>query len=102
MFDFQIREPTVLKSGSRVIFGKNHVFRFSQPDQQSQQRNSYIEDNIVDWNFAQVELLEKQGVDLKGEMEKRLVILEEQFKKEKQVADQLFEKQRQVSDDFVD
>ena len=50
----------------------------------------------VDWNFAQIELLEKQGIDLKVEMEKRLLNLEEQFRKEKEEADQLFEEQRKV------
>lgn len=50
----------------------------------------------VDWNFAQIELLEKQGIDLKAEMEKRLLVLEEQFRKEKEEADQLFEEQRKV------
>ena len=29
----QITEPTVLKTGSRVIFGKSHVFRFNHPAQ---------------------------------------------------------------------
>lgn len=51
----------------------------------------------ADWNFAQVELLEKQGVDLKQEMKKRLNALEEQFRKEKETADQAFEEQRKVS-----
>lgn len=50
----------------------------------------------MDWNFAQIELLEKQGIDLKAEMQKRLLVLEEQFRKEKEEADQLFEEQRKV------
>lgn len=50
----------------------------------------------ADWDFAQVELLENQGIDLKAEMEKRLLVLEEQFRKEKEEADQLFEEQRKV------
>lgn len=29
----QISGPTVLNTGSRVILGKNHVFRFNHPDQ---------------------------------------------------------------------
>lgn len=29
----QLVEPAVLKTGSRVILGKNHVFRFNHPDQ---------------------------------------------------------------------
>lgn len=56
----------------------------------------------VDWNFAQIELLEKQGIDLKVEMEKRLLNLEEQFRKEKEEADQLFEEQRKVLDCIKD
>lgn len=55
----------------------------------------------VDWNFAQIELLEKQGIDLKAEMEKRLLVLEEQFRKEKEEADLLFEEQRKVSQTFI-
>lgn len=51
---------------------------------------------MADWDFAQVELLEKQGIDLKAEMDKRLLVLEEQFRKEKEEADQLFEEQRKV------
>lgn len=51
----------------------------------------------VDWDFAQCELLEKQGIDLKAEMQKRLMALEEQFRREKEHADQQFEEQRKVS-----
>lgn len=50
----------------------------------------------VDWNFAQIELLEKQGIDLKAEMQKKLVNLEEQYRKEKEAADQAFDEQRKV------
>lgn len=50
----------------------------------------------VDWDYAQCELLEKQGIDLKAEMQKRLLALEEQFRREKQHADQQFEEQRKV------
>lgn len=52
---------------------------------------------MVDWSFAQGELLEKQGVDLHKDMEQKLHSLEEQYKKEKEEADLIFEKQRQVS-----
>ena len=51
----------------------------------------------ADWNFAQIELLEKQGIDLKLEMQQRLNALETQFRKEKETADQIFEEQRKVS-----
>jgi kinesin family protein 1 len=29
----KVTEAVVLKTGSRVIFGKNHVFRFTHPEQ---------------------------------------------------------------------
>lgn len=99
----EINVPIVLKTGSRVILGKNHVFRFNHPDQvrERREKNSPAETpangETVDWNFAQIELLEKQGIDLKVEMDKRLNVLEEQFRKEKETADQLFEEQRKVS-----
>lgn len=50
----------------------------------------------VDWNFAQIELLEKQGIDLKQDMQQKLNALEEQFRKDKETADQIFEEQRKV------
>lgn len=28
-----VTDPVVLKTGSRVILGKNHVFRFNHPEQ---------------------------------------------------------------------
>jgi kinesin family member 1 len=57
---------------------------------------------VVDWDYAQVELLEKQGINLKHEMEKRLVVLEEQFRREKEEADQLFEEQRKNYESRID
>lgn len=136
----EVTEPIVLKTGSRVILGRNHVFRFNHPDQgivclfyilfniqskshillsrvtyylkkyiyfvvcavrERREKGSPAETpgngETVDWNFAQIELLEKQGIDLKAEMEKRLLVLEEQFRKEKEEADQLFEEQRKVN-----
>ncbi|XP_054265654.1 kinesin-like protein unc-104 [Macrosteles quadrilineatus] len=121
----QVSEPVVLKHGSRVILGKNHVFRFNHPDQARERRENKInelnseeikEDKIkekspaetpnngetVDWNFAQIELLEKQGIDLREEMQKRLATLEEQFRKEKESADQAFEEQRKNYEARID
>lgn len=95
-------EPEVLTTGSRVILGKNHVFRFTHPEQAREIREKAVSEipecgsEAADWNFAQCELLEKQGIDLKAEMQKRLVALEEQFKREKMQADQEFEEQRKV------
>lgn len=81
-----------------MILGKNHVFRFTHPDEAREMREKNATPaEKVDWNFAQIELLEKQGVDLKAEMEKRLLTLEEQYRKEKETADQLFEEQRKVT-----
>ncbi|XP_076760969.1 kinesin family member unc-104 isoform X9 [Xylocopa sonorina] len=104
----EVTEPVVLKTGSRVILGKNHVFRFNHPDQvrERREKGSPAETpgngETVDWNFAQIELLEKQGIDLKAEMEKRLLVLEEQFRKEKEEADQLFEEQRKSYEARID
>jgi kinesin family member 1 len=64
----QIDGSVELTSGSRVILGKNHVFRFNNPSQIARKfmdgpEEGYGEsDNVVsDWNYAQIELLEKQG-----------------------------------------
>ncbi|XP_033724802.1 kinesin-like protein unc-104 isoform X2 [Pecten maximus] len=98
----QVTEPTELKTGARVILGKHHVFRFNHPIQARRSRAYLLDENPaenpstepVDWTFAQLELLEKQGIDLRTEMEQRLCVLEEQYKKEKEEADLLFEQQR--------
>ena len=37
-----INEPTSLKTGSRVIFGKNHVFRFTHPGQGTNSDNQLM------------------------------------------------------------
>uniref|UniRef100_W4VRN8 Kinesin-like protein unc-104 n=1 Tax=Corethrella appendiculata TaxID=1370023 RepID=W4VRN8_9DIPT len=100
-------EPEVLVTGSRVILGKNHVFRYTNPEQAREKREKSIcetpgNGETVDWNFAQCELLEKQGIDLKAEMEKRLFALEEQFKREKLQADQEFEEQRKSYEARID
>lgn len=62
-------------SGNRIIMGKNHVFRFNHPEQARAEREKTptAETPVepVDWTFAQRELLEKQGIDMKQEMEKR-------------------------------
>ncbi len=61
--------------GNRIIMGKSHVFRFNDPEQARQERertpcaDTPVEP--VDWAFAQRELLEKQGIDMKQEMEQR-------------------------------
>lgn len=109
----KIVESEEITTGSRVILGKNHVFRFQHPQQAREKRERKISENpaeavvdendeVVDWNFAQIELLEKQGIDLKAEMQKRLVVLEAQFKKEKEEADQQFEEQRKTYEARID
>ncbi|XP_031637254.1 kinesin-like protein unc-104, partial [Contarinia nasturtii] len=101
-------EPEILTTGSRVILGKNHVFRFTHPEQAREIRGKTVNEipecgnETVDWNFAHCELLEKQGIDLKAEMQKRLMALEEQFKREKLQADQEFEEQRKTYEARID
>lgn len=107
----KVVEPEILTTGSRVILGRNHVFRFQHPQQAREKREQKLQDEnpceeakdeVVDWNFAQCELLEKQGIDLKVEMEKRLIALEAQFKREKEEADQQFEEQRKTYEARID
>uniref|UniRef100_A0A8C7FLQ3 Kinesin family member 1B n=1 Tax=Oncorhynchus kisutch TaxID=8019 RepID=A0A8C7FLQ3_ONCKI len=94
-----------LRSGNRIIMGKNHVFRFNHPEQARAEKEEKEKETPtaetpvepVDWTFAQRELLEKQGIDMKQEMEKRLTEMEILYKKEKEEADQLLEQQRLVS-----
>ncbi|XP_069097282.1 kinesin-like protein KIF1B isoform X1 [Pleurodeles waltl] len=87
-----------LRSGNRIIMGKNHVFRFNHPEQARAERektpSAETPSEPVDWTFAQRELLEKQGIDMKQEMEKRLQEMEILYKKEKEEADLLLEQQR--------
>ncbi|XP_067220112.1 kinesin-like protein KIF1A isoform X1 [Chanodichthys erythropterus] len=94
----RVTEPTVLRSGNRIIMGKSHVFRFNDPEQarQERERTPCAETPVepVDWAFAQRELLEKQGIDMKQEMEQRLQELEDQYRKEREEASNLLEQQR--------
>lgn len=69
----------------------------SKPEKSSPAETPIGNEN-VDWNFAQIELLEKQGIDLKHDMQQKLNALEEQFKKDKETADQIFEEQRKVKE----
>uniref|UniRef100_A0A098LXN8 Kinesin-like protein KIF1C n=1 Tax=Hypsiglena sp. JMG-2014 TaxID=1550645 RepID=A0A098LXN8_9SAUR len=98
----QVMEPQVLRSGNRVVMGKNHVFRFNHPEQARMERERSVppegQAEPVDWNFAQRELLEKQGIDIKLEMEKRLQDLETQYRREKEEADLILEQQRLYAD----
>ncbi|XP_078464080.1 kinesin-like protein KIF1B isoform X2 [Lampetra planeri] len=93
-----VTEPMVLRSGTRLILGKSHVFRFNHPEQARAERertpSAETPCEPVDWSFAQRELLEKQGIDMKQEMEKRLQEMELQYKREKEEADLLLEQQR--------
>ncbi|XP_039618395.1 kinesin-like protein KIF1A isoform X12 [Polypterus senegalus] len=93
-----VTEPTILRSGNRIILGKSHVFRFNHPEQARQERErtpcAETPAEPVDWAFAQRELLEKQGIDMKQEMEKRLQELEDQYRKEREEASNLLEQQR--------
>ncbi|XP_073810225.1 kinesin-like protein KIF1A isoform X29 [Danio rerio] len=94
----RVTEPTVLKSGNRIILGKSHVFRFNHPEQARQERDrtpcAETPVEPVDWAFAQRELLDKQGIDMKQEMDQRLQELEDQYRKEREEANNLLEQQR--------
>lgn len=115
----QVEEVVNLKSGDRVIFGKSHVFRYNNPEQARKEMKlnasspiSPINDSIasnstqsvsdsVDWMSAIQELKEKQGIDIKQEME-RLLALDEQYKKEvetnKMYKEQIIEYTSKIND----
>ncbi|XP_073928325.1 kinesin-like protein KIF1A isoform X21 [Castor canadensis] len=94
----KVTEPSILRSGNRIIMGKSHVFRFNHPEQARQERErtpcADTPAEPVDWAFAQRELLEKQGIDMKQEMEQRLQELEDQYRREREEATYLLEQQR--------
>ncbi|XP_059210618.1 kinesin-like protein KIF1C isoform X2 [Centropristis striata] len=98
----QITDAVILKQGHRIVMGKNHVFRFNHPEQArlERERSATAEQQgePEDWNYAQRELLEKQGIDIKLEMEKRLQDMEIQYRKEKEEADLLLEQHRLYAD----
>ncbi|XP_056588561.1 kinesin-like protein KIF1C [Triplophysa dalaica] len=98
----QISERQTLRQGNRIVMGKNHVFRFNHPEQArlERERSSCLElqGEPVDWNYAQKELLEKQGIDIKLEMERRLQDVETQYRREKEEADLLLEQHRLYAD----
>uniref|UniRef100_A0A4W6DUW6 Kinesin family member 1A n=1 Tax=Lates calcarifer TaxID=8187 RepID=A0A4W6DUW6_LATCA len=101
----RVTSPIVLRSGNRIIMGKSHVFRFNDPEQArlERERTPCAETPVepVDWAFAQRELLEKQGIDMKQEMEQRLQELEDQYRKEREEASNLLEQQRLVRENFI-
>lgn len=98
----QIMEAVVLKQGHRIVMGKNHVFRFNHPEQARLDRERSAtadqQGEPEDWNYAQRELLEKQGIDIKLEMERRLQDMENQYRREKEEADLLLEQHRLYAD----
>uniref|UniRef100_K7FAY6 Kinesin family member 1C n=1 Tax=Pelodiscus sinensis TaxID=13735 RepID=K7FAY6_PELSI len=88
-----VTEPLVLRSGNRIVMGKNHVFRFTHPEQARLARERSAPAELpaepVDWSV---------GIDIKLEMEKRLQDLENQYRREKEEADLLLEQQRLYAD----
>uniref|UniRef100_A0A0N5A8N5 Kinesin-like protein unc-104 n=1 Tax=Syphacia muris TaxID=451379 RepID=A0A0N5A8N5_9BILA len=81
-----VTAKTILHTGSRVILGKYHVFRYNDPQEARQSRHNLAAaaNEPIDWKYAQQELLEKQGIDLKAEMEKKLLEMESQYRREKE------------------
>lgn len=102
-----VTEKYELKTGDRVILGKYHVFRFQHPGQVREVSSASSTRDVstvqpVDWTFAQMELLEKQGIDLKKEMEQKLISLEEQYRKEKAEADLTFEEAKKSYEQTIE
>lgn len=104
----KIESAVVLKTGSRVILGKNHVFRFNHPEQAREQKmdgkkeEPSGETECADWDYAQEELMAKTGIDLKQEMAKRLKEMEVQWRKEKEQANEAFQQERKKYEDQIE
>ncbi|XP_016349225.1 kinesin-like protein KIF1A [Sinocyclocheilus anshuiensis] len=83
----RVTEPTVLRSGLPTLFP--HLLQYFF-------KALWVASNYVGifWAFAQRELLEKQGIDMKQEMDQRLQELEDQYRKEREEANNLLEQQR--------
>ncbi|GMR36635.1 hypothetical protein PMAYCL1PPCAC_06830 [Pristionchus mayeri] len=81
----QISSSQTLHTGNRVILGDHHVFRYNDPLEAKMSRHNLasLQEQPLDWKFAQQELLEEQGIDLNEEMQKKLVIIESQYRREK-------------------
>uniref|UniRef100_A0A671TB99 plus-end-directed kinesin ATPase n=1 Tax=Sinocyclocheilus anshuiensis TaxID=1608454 RepID=A0A671TB99_9TELE len=94
-----------LRSGNRIIMGKNHVFRFNHPEQARAEREKTPSAETpvepVDWTFAQRELLEKQGIDMKQEMEKRYEKLQKQVETRSLAAETPDEEEEEEEEDEV-
>lgn len=114
----QILERVPLRTGSRIILGRHHVFRFINPMQarseQQKQRGGATTPlaaetpagsgggGAVDWTFAQNELLNKQGIDLKAEMDKRIMAMEEELQRQKQQAERAITDQKREYEARID
>ncbi|XP_023321625.1 kinesin-like protein unc-104 isoform X3 [Eurytemora carolleeae] len=106
----KVTADITLKTGSRVILGKNHVFRFHHPEQPRERMDDSLKAEGVeklsngpaDWDFAHSELLEREGVDLKLEMEQKMREMEEQWRKEKEEATQAFQQERKKYEDQIE
>jgi kinesin family protein 1 len=57
---------------------------------------------VADWDYAHSELLEREGVDLKLEMEQKMREMEEQWRKEKEEASQAFQQERKKYEDQIE
>uniref|UniRef100_A0AC34QNN7 Kinesin-like protein unc-104 n=1 Tax=Panagrolaimus sp. JU765 TaxID=591449 RepID=A0AC34QNN7_9BILA len=79
-----VTSPIRLTTGCRIILGNNHVFRYNDPQEARQSRHNLAaaSKEPIDWKYAQMELYEKQGIDLKKEMDKKLQEMEQQYRKE--------------------
>ncbi|GIY37348.1 kinesin-like protein unc-104 [Caerostris extrusa] len=88
----EVLDEAVLRTGSRVILGKYHVFRFQNPEQARECRKSFIE-------TSNNSILPKDSIlnyTVKTIFVYRLVALEEQYKKSKEEADQLFQQEKKI------
>jgi len=65
-----------LRHNDRIIFGTNSIFLFKNPGRESESADTGLQDNEIDWEFAQKEL-----VDTMNKLKKMQI---EQSEKERQ------------------
>lgn len=109
-------EPTKLTTGSRVILGRHHVFRYQDPVEAKQSRYNLaaaasmhlshdahvkleVSEEPIDWKYAQMELYENQGIDLKQEMERKLVEMEQQYRRDMEELERQHKRKNNVCPD---
>ncbi|ESO83151.1 hypothetical protein LOTGIDRAFT_133948, partial [Lottia gigantea] len=86
-----IKDKTKVKHGDRILWGNNHFFRVNCPKPTNSPQSSEPENQLIDYDFAQHELMMKELGD--DPIQEAIGAIEKQHEEEKQEA---LDKQRQM------